>query len=464
MNRACQYRMSSIQWSVAEYNNNNAWFYNGNNGKLNNNNKYNSNLVRPCLAQFSENDNLLEIYPMPYELFFECYLICRRKKRKKVSQLMFEINRAEELIELCHEVNLFQYQQRKSIVFVITKPKIREVIAADFRDRVVQTLLVQRLLPYLEAYEHKDSYSCRIKKGGLAAALQFREYVREMSNNYTEDCYVFSLDFKAFFTSIDTKMWTQRLCEFTEERYKEDDIELVTYLAKSIYLYQPQTNCVKMSPQHLFDLVPPNKSMLGRTDWIGVAIGNVTSQTIANFITTLFLFILEKLGVKFVCYTDDIKGVTKDKQKLLKALPYLRDFATEELHLKLHPDKFDIQHYSKGLRVANYKIRFGRMLPNDRLGHNWLYKASKIAERGGELTKILSVVNSYLGMMRHGNTFRLRKRGMDVIMASKIGQFFTIDDEMKAIHIRKKYTTKMTVVRNIKETKREQRILLNKIS
>ena len=38
-------------WSVARYNSNNSWLYNGNNGKLSNNyNKTNANSVRPVLA------------------------------------------------------------------------------------------------------------------------------------------------------------------------------------------------------------------------------------------------------------------------------------------------------------------------------------------------------------------------------------------------------------------------------
>ncbi|MBR1373179.1 hypothetical protein IJ556_01855 [bacterium] len=76
--RPCQYggasavitNNSNIHWTVAEYNANNAWYYNGNNGTLNNNNKYNTNQSRPTLERRFDDDQL-EKYPIPYSFFPE---------------------------------------------------------------------------------------------------------------------------------------------------------------------------------------------------------------------------------------------------------------------------------------------------------------------------------------------------------------------------------------------------------
>ena len=247
--RACQNTMHNIHWSVAEYNSNNAWYYNGNNGNVNNNNKYNSNSVRPLLELYQENDHMLQDYPVPYTEVYDAYLQCRRKKRNKPSQLIFEMYRCEGLIELCHQINLECLKMKRSIAFIITQPKWREVLAADFRDRVAQTLLVRKLLPYLEKYESRDSYSCRVGKGGLRAAYQFREYVREVSENFTKDCYLFSLDFQGFFPSIDTDFWIPRLVKWIEDVYEEADWEVVRYMANTIYRHRPQADCVKKSPE-----------------------------------------------------------------------------------------------------------------------------------------------------------------------------------------------------------------------
>lgn len=453
--RPCQYggasagitNNSNIHWTVAEYNAYYAWYYNGNNGTLNNNNKYNTNQSRPTLERRFDDDQL-EKYPIPYSFFLKCYKTCRKHKRNKASQLLFENDQIHELITLCHEVNNMQYEQRTSIAFIITKPKVREVLAADFRDRIAQTVLVQKLLPYLENYLHPDSYSCRVGKGGLKAAQQFSEYVREVSENYTRDCWLFSLDLQGFFPSIDTKLWTRELVRFIDQYYDGEDKELVKYLTKSIYLYQPQNNCVKMSPAWMWGLLDPKKSLIGKTNHIGIAIGNVTAQVLALFVTTIILRILERLGIKFVCYTDDIKGIVREKKEILKRLPWLRKFIWRKCHLKLHPDKFDLQHFSKGIRVGAFKLRFNRVLPNDRIAHNFKYKIDRLVKKCKEDAKfvlrkkndIMAFVNSYLGMLRHCNAFNLRKEQIERMKQTVVEKVFTFSRWYDKINIKKQYT------------------------
>ena len=116
--RTCQYSNSNIHWSVAEYNRNNAWYYNGNNGQLNNNNKYNEQQSVPVL-ELHYDDNLLDKYPIPYEDFYKYYKICRKHKRNKPSQLIFEMDLVDNLVKLCHEVNNMTYKQSTSIVFIL---------------------------------------------------------------------------------------------------------------------------------------------------------------------------------------------------------------------------------------------------------------------------------------------------------------------------------------------------------
>lgn len=464
----CQRTNGYIHWSVSEYNNNNAWYYNGNNGTLNNNNKYNTNQVRPSLARFYDDDHLQD-YPIPYTDFINYYRICRQKKRRKASPLIFEHNQVDELIALCHEVNFGDYVQRTSIAFIITRPKVREVIAADFRDRVAQTILVQRLLPYMEKYLHPDSYACRVGKGGLAAARQFQRYIYEVSEGYTVDCYLFSLDIQAFFPSIDTAYWTDKLLEFVDEVYEEADISVVKYLIKTIYLYEPQTNCVKMSPDWMWGLLDPSKSMLyGKADHIGLAIGNVTAQFLALFVTTKVLFRLSEMGVKFVCYTDDIKGVVRDKEAFLHSLPELRAMFQEECHLRLHPKKFDIQHHSHGIRVGAFKVRFDRLLPNDRVAHNFKFKIGRVIAKAEAdesyiykyKEDVMAFVNSYLGMLKHCNSFRLRDSQIQRLINSPWSKVFVFSDDRLKINIKDKFKESTYQRLKTKECKRKYVSLL----
>ena len=461
--RTCQNNMCNIHWSVSEYNSNNAWYYNGNNGNVNNNNKNNSYSVRPLLELYRENDHMLMDYPIPYDYVLYCYYLCRRKKRRKPSQLIFEMYRCEGLIELCHQINLMCLKMKRSIAFIISQPKWREVLAADFRDRVAQTILVQKILPIFEAYESKDSYSCRVGKGGLRAAYRFKEYLRQVSENYTKDCYVFSFDFQGFFPSIDTAFWTPRVVDFIDKHYEEADWEVVEYLAETIYRHRPQSDCVKKSPEWMWKHIEKSKSLVGSTSPVGLAIGNVTSQTLANFITTEFLKLLEELGIRFVCYTDDIKGVVVHKREFLSLMPFFREFCWQRMRLRLHPKKFDIQHYSKGIRVGAFKVRFDRILPNDRIAHNWLYKMHRFADlvsRSPEMVwqfkdKVVSVCNSYLGLLKWCNSYRLRTQGVDMLKNSEWSKYIEFDKDNFVAHTFKKYTENAVVMRQTRERKRE---------
>lgn len=445
--RTCQYNISNLHWSCAEYNSNNAWYYNGNNGNFNNNNKYNSNTCRPVL-ELHYDDNHLEDYPIPYHEFITYYKICRRHKRNKASQLLFEIDQIDNLIRLCHEVNMYDYEPSKSIVFVITQPKPREVIAADFRDRIVQTIVVQKLLPHLEEYMHPDSYSCRVNKGGLKAAQAYMKYLYDLSEGYTKDCWLYSLDFQSFFMSIDTHLWSQKLLDFANEHYLEADHEVISHLIPTIYKALPQNNCVRKSPPWMWQLIGPGKSLLGKDDGIGIAIGNVTSQTMANFCTTEFLWYLSIVVPKFIHYTDDNKGIVTDKEEFLKQLPYIKEKCWKDYHLVLHPKKFDIQHYSKGARVGAYKIKFNRMLPNDRIAHNFKYRVNKAIEYAVADEKyvyknkedFMATLNSYLGILKHCNSYRLKQEYMEKLRHSPWNIVFDFAGDYHKVNIKKGYT------------------------
>lgn len=74
--------------SVAQYNSNNSWIYNQDNGCLNNNNKYNDLTCRGLdyynLSEFNREELTLLLQEM-----YDSYRECSRKKRNKPSRLEF---------------------------------------------------------------------------------------------------------------------------------------------------------------------------------------------------------------------------------------------------------------------------------------------------------------------------------------------------------------------------------------
>ncbi len=425
------------QWAVGEYNANNAWLYNPTNGALNNNNnKYNSYQVRPLLESDMYDNAALEMYEIPLEAWYEVNRQCRRRKAMKPSCLIFQYHLVMQLVELVHEVGNMEYVMRVGICFMITQPRLREVLAADFGDRLVQTWYFNELNWWLEQYHlHPDSYSCRVRKGSLRAVRRFQEYVYEVSEGYTVDCYVASLDLQSFFMSIDTELSVMLMSRFIEDVYGGPHKNLLLYLTRIIYQSLPQNHCVIKSNERMWLGFPKSKSLRGKTNGIGIPIGNVTSQMLANFITTYYLRHLTSLGYKFVHYTDDTAFVFRDKKRFLEDIGRFDWYLKNELHLTLHPKKRYLQHYSKGICMLGYKVRYDRTLPSDRIVHNLKWKVQcAIRKADGNVSYMLvekdnfvQVVNSYMGLLKWCNSFRLRRMILKSIADSSWGKMLTID-------------------------------------
>lgn len=77
---------------------------------------------------------------------FEAYADCRANKRNTMNALYFELDYEQELIALWEEINTGAYAPGRSIAFIVAQPVKREIFAADFRDRVVHHLLINKLI------------------------------------------------------------------------------------------------------------------------------------------------------------------------------------------------------------------------------------------------------------------------------------------------------------------------------
>ncbi len=78
------------------------------------------------------------------------------------------------------------YRLGKYTCFAITDPKIREVWAADFRDRIIHHLLVGYLEPIWEKKFIFHSYACRQEKGAHKAIKNLKQALNIQSPNTGE--------------------------------------------------------------------------------------------------------------------------------------------------------------------------------------------------------------------------------------------------------------------------------------
>lgn len=350
---------------------------------------------------------------------FEAYEDCRANKRGTINALAFELDYEQELLQLRDEINSGTYSPGRSIAFIVDKPVKREIFAADFRDRVVHHLIINKLNPIFEKNFIYDSYACRKGRGTHFGIKRIDRFIRQCSQNYTKDCYVLKLDIQGFFMAIDKRILWGLLSKLITEQYHQGDQNKLLELCYKIISNNPTTNCIVKSGKKKWRDLPPDKSLFYSAPGCGLPIGNLTSQIFANiYLNVLDHFIKHDLGARYYGrYVDDFILVHQSHSHLKSSLTKITDFLKKDLHLTLHPRKIHLQHFNKGVPFLGVVIRPNHIQGGRRIKgnfyeaiqkHNQVVKTHKpsIDERAAFLCSI----NSYLGILKHYQTYRLRKR------------------------------------------------------
>jgi len=265
-----------------------------------------------------------------------------------------------------------KYEHSDYESFNISDPKPRNINKASVRDRLLHHLIHQNLYYFFDRTFIPDSYSCRLNKGTHKALNQFRNYACKVSKNNTKTCWVLKCDIKKFFASIDHLVLKEIL-----ERYIADR-KLLILLAKII------------------DSFSSNKNK-------GLPLGNLTSQLLVNIYMNEFdQFMKHRIkATYYIRYADDFVILSTDKEWLLKVLPEMKSFLLKKLKLTMHPKKVFIKTYASGVDFLGW-VHF--------TDHRVLRTTTKrriFSALESEQTKD-ETIQSYLGVLKHGNTYKLR--------------------------------------------------------
>ena len=112
-------------------------------------------------------------------------------------------------------------------------------------------------------------------------------------------------------------------------------------------------------------------------------------------------FVKHDLKVKqYIRYADDFVIFSEDKKYLKNLIPAISDFLQNELKLKLHPNKVFIRTLASGVDFLGW-VNF--------TDHRVLRTTTKrrIIRKIREGSK-LETLNSYLGLLKHGNTKKIQ--------------------------------------------------------
>jgi len=331
----------------------------------------------------------------------------------------------KELLQLEFELKNKTYQPGTYICFAIAEPKIREVWAADFRDRIVHHLLVAFLEPIWEKQFIFHSYACRKGKGA-------RKAITYLKKSIDPESFFLQVDIQSFFVSIDKNV----LLAIIKKHVAHPDI---LWLAEIIIFQNPTANYHVKGDVDLLKSIPPHKSLFGNPDFRGLPIGNLTSQFFANvYLNEVDQFVKHTLKCRhYFRYMDDFLLLHPSKEKLLRWRDSMSGFVETNLRLKLHPKKQVLQSCAKGINFCGYIVKPDHILIRRRTVKNLKNKLWQFNQRVLTATDphdlsratdlifndrfavfpdfledfqhVFASINSTYGFFKHANCFGLRK-------------------------------------------------------
>lgn len=348
---------------------------------------------------------------------YAAYYDCRRHKSSTHGYMEYSLNYIANNYRLYVELNSGTYRIGKSKAFCVTRPKLREVFCAAFRDRIVHHLLALKFGNILDGELTDRAYACRKGKGTDYGIDDVRAQIERVTDGYKREAWILKCDLQGFFMSIDRRLLYNLLERTIRERYNGDDIEWWLWLWKLVVLHDPTKNCVKVGDLTLWNRLPKNKSLFTCGEGKGLPIGNLPSQLLANLLLADFdREVIDRLGSNggYGRYVDDFVAIHPDRRLLHTILQWARGHLHTELGLTLHPRKISLQRASSGVRFTGVMIRPGRLLANSRTVEH-LYQAIdefgiKENPQGEGLTRYVNRINSLFGLFTHRNTYNIRHK------------------------------------------------------
>ena len=302
-----------------------------------------------------------------------------RGKKNRSDVQKFNLNLMDNLIDLHRELSSQSYCHGTYQHFRLNDPKPRDIHKASVRDRVVHRSIYRVLYLFFNQVFITDSFSCRLFKGTHKATDRFRSFAYQVSKNNTKTTWVLKCDIKKFFASIDQAL----LLEIISQRVFDPDlIWLISQIINSFH---------------------------STRDSVGLPLGNLTSQLLVNVYMNEFdQWLKQTMKVKYyIRYADDFVILHNDQSYLEELLWRMDEFLTKRLKLSLHPDKVYIKSITSGVDFLGW-VHFS--------DHRVLRTATKKKMfRNLQLNKDKpAVVQSYLGLLGHGNTQKLRTQIEDL--------------------------------------------------
>lgn len=243
-------------------------------------------------------------------------------------------------------------------------------------DRVIHHALLQVVEPILAKTYIKDTYQAIKGRGVHKAKKRLHSFLQDTLNTQ----YCLKIDIKKFYPSVDN--------------------EILKELLRKKIKCQPTLE--------LLDLIIDSTK--------GLPIGNYTSQTLGNFYLTYFdHYVKEDLKVKYyIRYADDMVFFSNSKEELHKIRRRVQSYLKINLKLKVKENWQVFPTFQRGVDFLGFRFFKGYTLLRKSIKKKYKRLILKINKKGGVNLKNYQALMSFLGWLKHTDSFNLMSSTLTV--------------------------------------------------
>lgn len=318
----------------------------------------------------------------------------------------------------------------KYIVFLIQEPKYRLIMSQSIKDKIINHLVAHHFI--LNVFEPSliDSNVATRKGYGTKKGIDLlKKYINELKKNNME-IYYLKCDIEKYFYNIDHDILKTIIRKKIKDKEVISLIDKIIDSTNNLELNQEIERVCKKEIKKIEMLNISNKEKNLKINQIekimelkfgckGIPIGNMTSQGFSIIYLNEFdHFVKEKLHQKYyIRYMDDFICLSNDKEELR----ILKDIFEKKLYndykLKLNK-KTQVGNLKNGLyflgfvfKLENNKLYLKLSSRIKRVFRKRMKKISlKVSNDNYKKEQIISVLSSYKGHLKSGNTYYLYRK------------------------------------------------------
>ena len=326
-------------------------------------------------------------------------------------------------VNLCNIHNLLEneYKCGRYNIFLIRENKYRVIMSQQIGDKVINHLVGNTLIHFLDKSLIDGNVATRINKGTHYGIKMVKRYLNSLKS---KPVYALKFDISKYFYNIDHDILKKMYYSKFKDKKFLDLLDQIIDTTNEEYVNYHIRRLVKEEAEKVKNSNMNKKEKEKRLNELkkiptyeknkGLPIGNLTSQILAVFyLNELDHYILENMNVKYIRYMDDGVLLSNDKEYLEECFVKVKELIGK-YNLRLN-NKTAILNVSKngldflGFRfyIINNKVV---MKLRTNIKRRFKRKLKKVRQHKYSDEKCVSIISSYRGHLKWGNCYNLLKR------------------------------------------------------